>query len=590
MPKSIFLEKYAATTWPVKVWDFLAWLTVLFPIFAGGFWVHRPGLKFELAQVSIPVLALALLGLLLYRLNPTAVANASSLRLLGGLWRQWQEWLAQNPRTTICLSFLFFGSLWAGVSLARHWAFLSGYADLGIFVNGIWNLTHGYGYMSSVKDGINLFSDHQSPIFWLLAPAFKLFPRAETLLIAQGFGLCAGGIALYLIGRQYLPSKSPFLAALPLIYWFYNPLRNANRFDFHPEVFLVPCFLFGIWGLQEKSWRRRIAGYFFLILALMGKESSGPVLAGIGAAWLLGAAPAGSQFFCRVNGPILALVGVAHLYFCTKIVPTYFTGIYLYQNMYAQFGSGLEDLLLAPITQPALFLSHLVGLARLKFFAAMVAPLAFLPLLAPTAFLAAVPGFLIYFLSEHNHRLMLGYHYGIESSVGVLWALAVAFGKIEARQILAKIPRPVFAYAILTGILVAYGRGEIHLIRRYEAIDHYKWVQASVFPALPPEATISSTGAMVPHLAARHWAHHIPAVEIPGKGFVDCVLWSRHPQVNNSPMNPDYELRINTQMKQQKYREIWACDSLTIYQHPNYAGECIPRAHPCEPHASGESK
>lgn len=507
----------------VKIWDVLFWITVLFPLLTGGIWIREPGLKIELSQISIQLGVLWLWGMALLWKNKDAFTRASSIRFLNKLWACWRGRLETHPRGTLLAGFLFFGTLWSWVALERHWAYASGYADLGIFVNAIWNLTHGNGYISSVKEGMNLFADHQSPIFWLLAPVFKALPYPETLLVLQGFGLCSGAIALYLIGSQYIPRRSPYLAALPLIYWFFNPLRNANRFDFHPEVFLVPSFLFGIWAMQETDWRKKGLGALFLTLGLMGKESCGPVLAGIGLAWILGAAPGPAKRFCRIAGFLLIPLGAAHLYFCTKVVPGFFQNKYQYQHMFSHFGDGIGDLLLAPLKQPLLFLEHVFGPARLQFFAGTLFPVAFLPLLSPLVFVAAVPGYFIYFLSAGTHRLNLGYHYAIESSVALLWALAVSFAKLENPKFLPWLSRKAIPYVLFLTIFVAYGRSEPYFIRFFERSPHHEWLEEKVFPEIPNDAKIAATGTFVPHLATRPWVHHLPEIDMPGGAFVDCV-------------------------------------------------------------------
>ena len=143
------------------------------------------------------------------------------------------------------------------VSLLRHWALDSHGYDLGIFTNVMWNLVHGNGYLSSVKNGINLFADHQSPTYWLLAPLFWLVPRPETLLFVQALGLAAGGPALYYLARRRFGAGHWAPAALPWLYWAYLPTRNANAFDFHPEVFMLPLFLWAFVGFaSERRWAK----------------------------------------------------------------------------------------------------------------------------------------------------------------------------------------------------------------------------------------------------------------------------------------------------------------------------------------------
>ena len=57
------------------------------------------------------------------------------------------------------------------------------------------------------------------------------------------------------IGSGALSSNTT--AWLPLTFWLCGPLRAALRFDFHPEIFMLPLFLFATFLLQELSWKKR---------------------------------------------------------------------------------------------------------------------------------------------------------------------------------------------------------------------------------------------------------------------------------------------------------------------------------------------
>jgi uncharacterized membrane protein len=81
------------------------------------------------------------------------------------------------------------------------------------------------------------------------------------------------------------------------------------------------------------------------------------------------------------------------------------------------------DLLLAPFTQPGYFFSQLVNAARLNFLFWTLAPLAFLPLANWRAALAALPAYLMLFLSEGDQRVRIVFHYGIEPASALFWAL-----------------------------------------------------------------------------------------------------------------------------------------------------------------------
>ena len=432
----------------------------------------------------------------------------------------------RRPVPLLALGTALTAAIWAFASLRRHWAFESHAFDLGLFTNAIWNLTHGNGYLSSVKGGMNLFADHQSPIFWLFAPFFALVPRAETLLVLQALALAAGAPALHALyrqhsrGREGLPSWLGL--ALAALYWLYLPLRKANAFDFHPETVMLPLFLWGAAGLQSSRTGLRRLGALAFVLAILCKESAGPVAAGYGLAWILGAAPAGSKSDAdrmrRVGAWALA-AGVAAFVVCLKI-PGWMGQSYAYTMAYSQYFVPAADL-------PGVLLRQLFGPARIKFLAATLGPLAFLPLFAPRVAVAALPGYLMMFLTSGDQRVNLSFHYSIEPGAGLFFALVpgaiFAYGRLRAW-------RPATASRWFAGVLGVFVLLTIQRSELYRAIviynpsAHARTLHERVLPMLDPSLPFAASEALVPHLASRNW---IEPLDSPWEGRVECVLFDR---------------------------------------------------------------
>jgi len=585
----------------LRIWDALAWILFLFPILTGGIWFRRPGLKLELTEASIPVLVLTVLGFTLHHLFQTRLEEASSVRFVLWLWNRWRKEVLDRPNTALWSMAGLVGTLESWVALRRHWAYGSGAADLGIFTNAIWNLTHGNGYISSVKDGMNLFMDHQSPIFWLFYPVFSLFPHPETLLVLQAFGMTTTGVALYYLSKQYLKAQHWGLAALPLLYWAYLPMRNANSFDFHPEVFLLPLLLWAIVGLQSQDGKSRLRGLIALLVSLGAKESAPAVVVGIGIAWILGAGPITTRSFTRKLGVLLIPLGTAVFYFDTQIVPRLFGRTYAYEANYKAFGSGLSGIFLAPILHPVVFWSRLLGPLRLKFLFWTLAPLGFLPLLNWRAALAALPGYLILFISDGDHRVGLIYHYATEASVGLFWAMPMALLHLE--KIKGRKPTPTTGHTLsrarpqnglragvdLTGVnwrilwllfwaFGTMGRSEVYRLRDYQEAPHHLWLSKQLIPCLS-QAPASVSGSMVPHLATRPWIHHLPRFEMKDGSPVSCVVFD--PDINNWPLQSNEMARLEVELTAKGYSKEYQCGKVWVYKLNSAGSPCLECTPPC---------
>jgi len=478
-----------------------------------------------------------------------------------GIWpaRAWHEAVSRAPERPLWAAAAAVGLALFAVAMVRHSAFESHGHDLGIFTNAMWNLTHGGGYVSSVKDGINLFADHQSPTFWLLAPLFALVPRPETLLAAQSFGLAAGGPALYYLavprfGREHWAS-----AALPWLYWLYLPLRNANAFDFHPEVFMLPLFLWAFAAFESQRRARWLLGVLALVAALGAKESAGVVAAGIGFAWALaGSASSGRH---RWAGIALALAGVVVFFFDVKVVPGLFGGTYPYMNLYERFGGGLGSLLLAPLTRPAYFFSQLIDPMRLAFLFWTLAPLALLPLFAWRHALAAVPPYLMLFLSEGDQRVRIVFHYGIEPGTALFWALPAGLAAFSARYGWRRTGAWMLAWAV-----GAHGATELTRAGGFVRFDHVARLK-QLTGCLDAQAPIAASGSLVPHLATRAWISYPDRIyQLPSGAPVQCVVTDL--AVENWPIGRAATARIAAALPRLGYSEAWRCKDLVVHELP----------------------
>jgi uncharacterized membrane protein len=520
----------------------------------------------HLTHGAAAVLVVALVGVVIRRRTGEAWEGSFFVRLGAKLGRAWLDALARSAPRPLWVAAGAVGFGFFCLAVLRHRAFDSHGYDLGIFTNVMWNLTHGNGYVSAVKDGINLFADHQSFTYWLLAPLFLLVPRPETLLFVQAFGLATGGLALYYLGAARFGRGHWVPAALPWLYWAYLPMRNANAFDFHPEVFMLPLFLWAFAAFAAGSRWRKALGVLALVLALGAKESAPVVAAGIGVAWGLTGA--------RWQGATLAAAGVALFFFDVKVVPPLFgADDYGYLNLYGRFGGGLGDLLLAPFTQPVDFFSQLVNLERLNFLFWTLAPLAFLPLFDWRAALAVVPPYLMLFLTEGDQRVRIIFHYGIEPGTALFWALP--FGVAACARRFGWQRTGIW---MLVWALAGYGPGELARARTYLPGAHTEWLGAEVIPCLDPAAPMAASDTLIPHLATRAWIGYPDQLkQRPSGEPVSCVVTDLKFGLN-WPLGRGGVERVLATLPERGYRVAYQCGTFSVYE---LAGTrcllCVPR-------------
>ena len=519
----------------------------------------NPGmLIWEFTHGTGAVPLVALVAMIVRRCSSEPWENSFFVRLGTKVGRAWLAAVGRSPARTLWIAASAVALVFLWISYLRHRAFETHGYDLGIFTNAIWNLTHGNGYVSSVKGGINLFTDHQSPVFWLLAPLFWAVPRPETLLVVQAFGLAAGGPALYYLTRERFGLRHWAPAALPWLYWTYLPLRNASAFDFHPEVFMLPLFLWAFAAFASRRGSARALGVVALICAFGTKESAGVVAAGIGVAWTLAAQ--GRPWRTRWLGIALAAAGTALFLYDVKVVPRMFGGDYAYMGLYDRFGGGIVDVLLAPFTQPAYFFSQILDRARLTFLFWTLAPLGFLPLFNWRAALAMLPPYLMLFLSEGDQRVRIIFHYGIEPGSALFWALPFGLAAFARRFGWKR----AGIWMLFWGV-ACLGPSELMRARSYTQTAHQHWLQTQVMPCLNAEAATAASDVLVSHLATRAWiSYPDKLVQQPSGEPVQCVVTDL--RVSNWPLGVGGVERVLAGLPAEGYRKAWSCGGFSVYE------------------------
>ncbi len=604
----------------MRVVDILIATLVLYPWLTQGVAVEVAGYSFHLADLGVPLLIAALVTDAVQRRLPLGIATVALaaffllillglhltqgtgaalvtalfalaarhwsgepweksffLRLAARLARRWLLALERSPGLALWSVAAIVGAQFFSVSLLRHWALETHGHDLGIYTNAIWNLTHGNGYVSAVKNGQNLFLDHQAPLYWALAPLFWLIPRPETLLCLQAFGLAAGGPALFYLGRTLFGRGHWASAAMPWLYWSYLPLRNANAFDFHPEFMMWPLFLWAFAGFgSERRWAKGL-GLLALVAALGAKESAPVVGAGIGVAWALTSSGSLRQ---RWPGIALAAASVALFFFYVKVVPRMLGGDYAYMSVYQRFGGGIGDLLLAPFTQPGYFFSQLIDRERLNFLFWTLAPVAFLPLFHWRAAVAALPPYLMLLLTEGDLRVSLGldsasFHYGIEPGTALFWALPFGLAAFARRFGWER----AGIWMLVWGVSCFVATSELARMHSYVRYPHAAWVASEVMPCLNQQAATAASGSLVPHLSTRFWAAYPDQLrQQPSGDPVRCVVTDL--KLDNWPVGTKELMRVLEGLPAQGYREVWRCRDFSVYElEASGCLRCVPKCY-----------
>lgn len=156
--------------------------------------------------------------------------------------------------------------------------------DFGLFVQMFYNMAKTGLPLTTLERNTLLshFQIHFSPIFYLLLPFYKLWPRPETLQILQILVAASALIPAILIVRE-LRLPRVWQTALCALLLLHPGLSGSSMYDLHENCFLAPLILWLLWAALRRKW---CAFSVFALLLLGVKEDAFIYLFSVGL-WLL---------------------------------------------------------------------------------------------------------------------------------------------------------------------------------------------------------------------------------------------------------------------------------------------------------------
>ena len=515
-------------------WTLFAAL-VVFPLI-GGFHPSPSGLGYELAKPVIGLLFYFLITWLpLFRTPHPRSPSALAEECISAFER--------NPRRVLLLGSLVFGVLWTWISWQRHLSFGTNAYDLSIFENALWNWREGRGMRTDLKAGMHLLQDHQSWILWLIAPIYALLPSELTLFSLQNFALAAAALPLYTLVRRCAPDRPRAALFAVFALWSSGALRASLRFDFHPEVLVLP-FTLGALALWAEG--RRALGALFFLLALACKETAPLLLGALAAGFLI--RPPTQLGLSRVTLSIALVLSVAVFFFDTTVVPRFF-GVekqHGYLSLYSQLGSSWGEVLLSPLLKPAALAAIVFRGENFSYLATLLAGVCFVPLLAWPWIAFSLLVFAPLFLAGGT-RVNPAFHYNIEplTFFFAIWGLG-----------LRNLPTRVGPRLSLLALALAMGPSDLFYARLYAKPDPELRTQLG---GLAADAPVAATSALLPHLSRRAHLRMLPE-------RADCVLWeSAH---SRWPLGPGELEALPAALEHEGYHVVWSCKGRALWEKP----------------------
>lgn len=385
-------------------------------------------------------------------------------------------------------------------ALLKHFSYSQNSNDVAVFDQSAWNFIHGKNLYNSIEE-MNHLGVHNSPVLYLIAPIYALFPSPVTLIFLQCLATGLGIGLVYLIAKKVIHEKAGLMFAL--LFSLYHPLHGVTWDILNELAYVIAPLLlmFYAYLLDRPALLWLGAG-----LALLCKEEIGFVVGFFGAFLVVRGILQKSKSW-QTHGILLALIGLGWSFFSLEVVIPYFrNGPYQYfssENRYAEFGNSITGILLGMLTNPIHVIRTVFTFPKPFYCLELLAPLAFFSLKSPAALWVALPILGANLLSNASMMSMVGARYPaailpfvfVSAIYGVKKTLSLA---ADSNQSLTKIFKIQLVFTLLCTLL--FSSTPLRIPFKIPRLTSHTAQVARLIRRIPAGSTVSTQANFTAHI------------------------------------------------------------------------------------------
>jgi uncharacterized membrane protein len=383
--------------------------------------------------------------------------------------------------------------VYASAAIFRYERFGANAYDLGIFDQTVWAYSRFEWMPNTVLRIPHELGDHTDFTLMLLAPLYWIWDDPRMLLVAQAVFLALAGLPLFWWAREQLGVAAAALFETAFLIFF--GVLAGSIFDFHELALAAPLIAVALHAMLE---RRTVALCITAALLLLTKEDLALSLLGF-AAYI-----AFVQRRWRLAGAI-ATVSAAWFALAFKVLIPAFAGgraytHWSYDALGSSPGSAARNLVAHPIRSIELFFTpHEKRVGLFNLFGAWL----FLPLVSPLV-IVMVPTLAERFLSSIPSYWAQGFHYSLVIAPMLAFAAVDTTARaVHLRGWTRRAAAFVGAAVLAAGLFFSFVRLEpLDELRRYTSDGAVAEIERCL-DVIPPNASVTATSALVPHLSRR---------------------------------------------------------------------------------------
>jgi uncharacterized membrane protein len=296
--------------------------------------------------------------------------------------------------------------------------------SLAAAAQGAWLIAHFKAPHLTLTD-THLLAQHLPLGFYPVGWATRFLPTVPTLLGLQAVSLGVGVVPLWRIARDIALLRAGATVALCAAYGLSPTLNNLDLSGFHPAAVAVSPLLGATYLALTGKWRT------FAIVsatAVVWSAELGLVIAGLGLlVFLQGERKVGRRTI--IAGLAWTIVAVL------VIEPRYGSTGFISPGAFRAYGDNAFSILFGMAGHPFKLLGDLFAEDNVRLIVGLLAPLLFLPVLAPRYLLPAIPLQVLYLVADVPVRGTGTNEYGLPLTVFAFVAATFALQRMGRRSI-----------------------------------------------------------------------------------------------------------------------------------------------------------
>ena len=319
------------------------------------------------------------------------------------------------------------------------------HGDSVMYEEHLWNLLHGKGFRSYLDQGL-FWGEHIQFVHLFLLPFYLIWPSHLMLEACSSAALAAGAFPIFWMVRRHTGNAKLALASA-VAYLLYSPMQfldiEIDLKTFRPESFGIPLLLLTLDQLD----RRNLIGFLIGIAACLTVKEDYTLIFGPLGVWIALSAPTSDPAASPINsqpfsnrrnrflfGLGLSLFSVGYLWLATRVIMKWFrSGVEVhYASYFAKFGDSPEKIVRTMLTRPDMLFESFVTTETVLYAIALLAPLAFIPMLSPGRLCVGLPLFGILCLNELEKSRSPQHQFHAPLVAIIFWALAGALPKFTS--------------------------------------------------------------------------------------------------------------------------------------------------------------